>query len=306
MVVVDAVVVLCAGVLTGILSACELLVKLSCDLILPRVFLATVPATGAPYVAVISFIAFSALIYASTGANLIVISQMFAMVWLAVMALFPVSLLLLRFSRPRLPRASQCSLFVVAGAISVTVTVAAGNVAIDPTIAGWFALYLIILLVLFYTSQNKVTILRWVYWAYDQLPWLHKRDFTKGWGDGLIRHMRKLRRQEVCLLVKTDEINNLFNMILYVRRNEETSHLKIVHFHSGDIPSEMEANARILDEAFPEITVDLMFVEGQFDPKNLAALAHHLKIPRSLMFMSSPGPNFRYSVAELGTRIISI
>jgi hypothetical protein len=68
----------------------------------------------------------------------------------------------------------------------------------------------------------------------------------------------------------------------------------------------MEANAKILDEAFPEITVDLMLIEGQFDPKNVAALAHHLKIPRSLMFMSSPGPNFQYPVAELGTRIILI
>jgi hypothetical protein len=58
------------------------------------------------------------------------------MVWLAVMALFPISLILLRFSRPRLPRASQCSLFVVAGAIGVTVTIAAGNVAIDPIISG--------------------------------------------------------------------------------------------------------------------------------------------------------------------------
>ncbi|KAG1757388.1 amino acid permease-domain-containing protein [Suillus lakei] len=313
-VVVDAVVVLCAGVLTGILSACELLVKLSCDRVIPRVFLATLPATGAPYVTVFSFIAFSALIYASTGANLMVVSQMFTMVWLAVMGLFPISLIFLRFSRPRLPRTSQCSLFAVAGALGVSVTVAAGNVAIDPTIAGWFALYLIILLVLFYLSQNKVTMLRWIYWAYDQLPWLHKLQLTKGWGDGLIRRMRSLRRQEVCLLVKTDEINNLFNMILYVRHNEETSCLKIVHFHSGEIPSEMEANAKskpillpfFLDEAFPEITVDLVLVEGQFDPKNVAALAHHLKIPRSVMFMSSPGPNFRYSVAELGTRIISI
>ncbi|KAG1859294.1 amino acid permease-domain-containing protein [Suillus subluteus] len=300
MVVVDAVVVLCAGVLTGILSACELLIKLSCDRVLPRVFLATVPATGAPYVTVVSFIAFSALIYAGTGANLIVVSQMFTMVWLAVMALFPISLILLRFSRPRLPRASQCSLIVVVGAISVTVTIAAGNVAIDPIIAGWFALYLVILLVLFYMSQNKVTILRWIYWAYDQLPWLHRLQLTKGWGDGLTQRMRSLRRREVCLLAKTDEINNLFNMILYVRHNEETSCLKIVHFHSGD------CGFLVLDEAFPEITVDLMFIEGQFDPKNLAALAHHLKIPRSLMFMSSPGPNFLYPVAELGTRIISI
>jgi len=49
-----------------------------------------------------------------------------------------------------------------------------------------------------------------------------------------------------------------------------------------------------------------MLVEGQFEPKNVAALAHHLKIPRSLMFMSSPGLNFQYHVAEFGTRIISI
>ncbi|KAG1737589.1 amino acid permease-domain-containing protein [Suillus paluster] len=296
MVVVDAVVVLCAGVLTGILSACELFAELSYDRVIPHIFLPDCRRQAPPIV----------LIYASTGANLIVISQMFTMVWLSVMALFPVSLILLRFSRPRLPRGSQCSLLIVAGAVGVTITVAGGNIAIDPTIAGWFALYFSVLLVLFSMSQNKVTILRWIYWEYDQLPWLHRLHFTKGWGDGLIRLMRSMRRQEVCLLVKTDEINDLFNMILYVRHNEETACLKIVHFHNGDIPSEMEANAKILDEAFPEITVDLMLVEGKFDPKNLAALAHHLKIPRSLMFMSSPGPNFQYPVAELGTRIISI
>ncbi|KAG2366492.1 hypothetical protein BDR07DRAFT_1274428, partial [Suillus spraguei] len=57
---------------------------------------------------------------------------------------------------------------------------------------------------------------------------------------------------------------------------------------------------------FPEITVDLMFIKSQFDAKNLTALAHHLKIPQSFMFMNSPGPNFRYLVTECGTRIISI
>lgn len=36
-------------------------------------------------------------------------------------------------------------------------------------------------------------------------------------------------------------------MILYVQRNEETSHLKIVHFYEqekGDVPSELESNAK--------------------------------------------------------------
>jgi hypothetical protein len=130
-------------------------------------------------------------------------------------------------------------------------------------------------------------------------------------------------------------------MILYVRHNEETSRLKMVHFHSGDIPSEMEANAKskhfslhfcLRDSdsvvfqfwtrrflKLPSIwcannglaqylTSDVrqILIKGQFDPKNLAALSHHLNIPRALMFMSSPGPNFGYPVAELGARIISI
>jgi hypothetical protein len=36
--------------------------------------------------------------------------------------------------------------------------------------------------------------------------------------------------------------------------------MKLVHFYDemNGIPSEMEANWRILDEAFPEITVDLV------------------------------------------------
>ena len=58
------------------MSACELFAELAYDRVIPHVFLATLPATGAPYITVISFTAFSLLIYASTGANLIVISQM--------------------------------------------------------------------------------------------------------------------------------------------------------------------------------------------------------------------------------------
>ena len=56
--------------------------------------------------------------------------------WLAVMALFPLSLVLLRFSRPRLPRLSRCSWFDVVDSVVVVIAVFAGNIAIDPTIFG--------------------------------------------------------------------------------------------------------------------------------------------------------------------------
>lgn len=305
-VAIDAVIVLCAGVLTGVLSACELLCELSHDRVLPHTFRAPLPLTGAPYISVLCFIGFSIAIYASTGANLTIISEMFSVAWLAVMMLFPVSLVLLRFSRPRLPRVSRCSFTVIIGATLVSAVVLAGNVGINPVIAGWFALYFSILVISFSVANNKVAILRWVYWTYDQVPLLHEWKLIRGWGTGLIILMRRLKRQEVCILVNTDEINYLFNMILYVRQNEETSHLKIVYFRVGMILPELEANAKILDEAFPEITIDLVLVEEQFTPQNVAALAHRLKTPTSLMFMSCPGPSFPYSVAEFGTRIVSI
>lgn len=91
---------------------------------------------------------------------------------------------------------------------------------------------------------------------------IYLRQFVRGRADGV------------------GQINLLFHMILYVQRNEETSHLKIVHFHEpekGEVPSELESNAKstsrptiafypftnascvaVLDEAFPEITIDLV------------------------------------------------
>ncbi|KAE9408697.1 AAAP amino acid permease [Gymnopus androsaceus JB14] len=307
-IVVDAIIVLCGGVLTGILSACELLQQLSLDRLVPKSFCKVLPITNAPYVSVLSFVAFSGIVYASTGASLDVVSKMFSLVWLVVMSLFPLALLLLKFNRGRLPRAPNTSLSVVIFALILVPIVFAGNVVVDPTTAGYFSGFTIAVVAFFAATRNKTHILRCLYWLYDQFPSLHRWSMTNALGDTLINLMVTLKRQPVCILVKTDEINHLFHMILYVRDNEETTCVKIVHFVDEEIgvPSELEANARILDEAFPEITIDLIIVPGTFNPVNVATLAHHLDIEPSLMFMSCPGPRFKYGVAELGTRIITL
>ncbi|EAU89563.2 amino acid permease [Coprinopsis cinerea okayama7 len=295
-VVVDAFVVLCGGVLTGILSACELLQRLSQDRILPQAFLKLTRKTNSPYVSVLSFIAFCAIVYATTGARLAVVSEMFSLVWLVVMTLFPLSLLLLRFNRGRLGRSSRARLPVLFFSLFIVCPVIlGGNIALNPRTAGYFAIYTISLLLLLAVTQNKVRVLRWIYWVYDQwcnvvqadsnaavlstpggggsddevdahgsvtLPPLGNQVVGRNRvGSGLMKLMTRLKRQVVCVCAKGDEINTLFHMILYAKRNEETSHLKIIHFYEeekGGIPSELEANAKILDEAFPEITIDLV------------------------------------------------
>lgn len=56
--------------------------------------------------------------------------------------------------------------------------------------------------------------------------------------------------------------------VLYVRRNEPTGRIIFVHAYQviEGIPSELAPNVKILDEAFPAITLDLVFVQGKFDP----------------------------------------
>ncbi|KAF7354346.1 Aaap amino acid permease [Mycena venus] len=265
-VVADAIVVLCGGVLIGILGVCELLKKLAHDRIVPQAFLNVLRLTDAPYISVLAFMACNVVMYGCAGGSLSIVSQMFSLVWLTVMGLFPIALLLLRFNRGRLPRNKKTPLSVIIASLVVTAAVFAGNVAIDPTTVGYFTAYLIGVVTVFVVTQKQVKILKMVYWTYDQDPALHRWSITKAWGKSLVGRMIRLKRQPICILVKTDEINHLLHLILYVRDNEETSCIKIVHFCGGehDILSELEANAKILDEAFPEITIDLIIVEDAF------------------------------------------
>ncbi|KAJ7770096.1 hypothetical protein B0H16DRAFT_1673410 [Mycena metata] len=321
-VVADVIVVLCGGVLIGklssffcsrlllkmwrgILGVCKPFKKLAHDRIVPQTFLNVLRLTDAPYISVLAFMACNVVMYGCAGRSLAIVSQMFSLVWLTVMGVFPVSLLFLRFNRVHLPRNKRTPASVIIASLAVTLIVFAGNVAIDPVTAGYFMAYLIGVVGVFAVTQKQVTIIRMVYWAYDQDPTLHRWSISKTWGKSLVRRMVRLKRQPICILVKTDEINQLLRMILYVRDNEET--IKIVHFNDGShgIPPELEANAKILDEAFPEITIDLLIVQDLFAPVNVALLAHRLNIPTSLMFMSCPGGNTHHPVAQYGTWIIS-
>ncbi|KAL5497753.1 hypothetical protein ACEPAH_2684 [Sanghuangporus vaninii] len=308
-VVVDASIVLSAGVLTGILSACALLEKLARDRVVPKKVLYQLPKTNAQAIAIASFTVLCGILYASASANLTIVSKMFAMTWLSVMTLFPISDLLLKFNRGRISRSRRTSLLVVFAALLVGLIAFAGNIAIDPTTVGYFSAYAIAIWMLFFIADHKAKLVKWSYWVYDQSPIMHEWRWARRFSDGLVKALRRLRRRPVCVLAKSDEIHHLFQMITYVSKNEETSCMKLVHFYQKveEIPSEIEANAKLLDEAFPEITVDLIFVQAQFTPSAIAALSHKLNIPRGLMFMSCPGPEFKAgSAAELGTRIIAL
>jgi len=55
-----------------------------------------------------------------------------------------------------------------------------------------------------------------------------------------------------------------------------------------------------LGEAYPDIDIEYVEVEGEFGPELIEKLSKKWKIPTNFMFIGSPGDHFPYRLEELG------
>ncbi|GAA5888603.1 hypothetical protein JCM6882_009016 [Rhodosporidiobolus microsporus] len=346
-VTVDAVLILCATILSGLISAIALIQRLSLDGYLPRLLLKPLPITGSPSFVVGLFTALCIVVYTSSGNSLSVVSNMFALVFLGVMALYPLSLLILLYNRPSLPRptAHPTPFLWTLLTLLLSLSLIAGVIWNKAVSVGYFAAYKVAIFGVVVACARRGRWGRVGWWVFEHgVRW-------EGGAAWFVRMMRRAKEgQEVVLFVKGDEINTLFERISYVEQNEDTARIKLVHFYgvkarhpassssaavagakekqddvdgeggeatpgtdsSGveDIPSELHANFQLLDEAFPSITIDLVFLQAPFSPPYIHALAHRLDIPVARCFMGCPSPDWasekEFGVRELaGVRVIS-
>ena len=226
-VVVDAAIVLMGGIITGLQATCGLCQSLAYDGILSPIFLARMPRTQASFMSIGLFFALSILFCAAFQFDMAMMSSVFSLTFLFVMTSFPLSLLLLKWYRPKLEETggaarAQVGLACVASALAIGITAVAGNAALTPVYLLKTAALALGFFVAMWALKKRAEFARSLLWLSEERWWgsLDKRPRTarsvKGIHQTLARWMTKERTRPVVFVTHTDEISQLVNVMRYI------------------------------------------------------------------------------------------
>lgn len=308
-IMIDAVIVLCAGVLTGLIGAIGLVQRMACDGILPKFFLIKNKWTGSYQYIVLVFLILSVTLYAIVGGDTTSLSGVFAVAFLGSLSTFAVSSIMMKYKRGRLPRQINVSIITSLLTFSALIASLIGNIVIDPQIAEYFVIYFAVVLVVVLAMLKRCWLWKLCYWIYDQMDVLHRQfpHFSEKVEIFIQRNIKNIRKRPVVFFLKTDEPHVMNKAIQYIKKNEDAGVIKFIHFYENleDIPEDLEKNHRMLDEVYPKIQIDLIFVLGEYSPATVDAVSRQLEISKAQMFMACPGDNFKHAFGDFGgVRII--
>ncbi|KDN52823.1 hypothetical protein K437DRAFT_149115 [Tilletiaria anomala UBC 951] len=208
LVVIDAVVVLCGGIITGIVSFGGLVEALARDMILPAFILRQVPKTGAAGFSISAYLVLAIILCATSEFSLSTLSSILSLSFLVVMSLFAVAILLIKHNRPTLPRKPVNGLLLTLAALGIGIVAIALNIALGPFALLLYAIYAVVCLGALWLISSKVSIAKLLYWTIDQnrTDWLAKRMHASA-GKNLIAWIRNERKHPVVYFTKTDVSN---------------------------------------------------------------------------------------------------
>ena len=312
---IDAVLVLSGAVLTSYVGVSGLMERMSLDRILPQFFLRK-NKRGSSHWILITFFALSVSILLATAGKVTTLAGVYTISFLAVMLLFGVGNILLKIRRAKLPRPERSSWIGVIIAISAVLVALVGNIKIPPREEGQtanvivFLYYFIPALLFIVFMLKRVTILTAVMKVFRYI-FTHIKDWFLNVTNGLNSTIDTINSQQFVYFTKSDNIAMLNKVMLYIKQNEDTKRLKLVHVVEKDNENkhrhveEFHEIVRIIDVEYPEIDVESVIVEGEFCPSLIVDLSKKWNIPANFMFISSPGDKFPYRIEELsGVRLI--
>ncbi len=298
---IDATLVLSGAVLTSFVGVTGLIKRLTLDRCLPQSLLKENRLRGTSHRIILAFFALCVSINVITGGHIETLAGVYTISFLGVMALFAVGNMLLKVNRRDLPRRFRAGWPTVLIAFLGVLIGIAGNVLLNPS-------YLLVFFTYFIPAAALVSIMLWRTNLLKILLFVLRSS-----ADILNRYNRRLSR---AVLGKIDEINaqgivfftrgdsrrNLNEVMLYVRNNEQTKRLRVVHVYRDekDIPPRLAHDLSFLNDVYSEIGIEFVAVKGQFGPDLIERLSVMWGIPKNYMFIGSPSGRLPFRLSDLG------
>ena len=297
---VDAVLVLSGAVLTSFVGVNGLVRRMTLDRCLPQ-FLLKTNSRGTTHRIIVAFFVLCVSVLFITEGDIEALAGVYTISFLAVMSLFALGNILLKVNRAKLPRPEKASWPTVMVALAAVVTGLVGNAIMHPRYLQVFLQYFIPALIVVTVMLGRIAILKACLFMVKAMVAAMIRPMRKI-ADGIRSKIQEINSQQVVFFSRGDNIANLNTAMLYVRQNEHTNRIKVVTVvrDKKDVPEQMARDLEFLDQAYPEIDIEFVVIEGRFGPDLIGELSQQWRIPKNFMFIGSPGDHFLYGLAELG------
>jgi len=298
---VDAFIVLAGAVLTAYVGVGGLIGRLAADQVLPQFLLSKNQWRGTRHYIIFGFFFLCLSQVLVLQGDVVSLSGVYTFAFLGVMSIFTTGTILLKAKRRRLPREVTAPWAFCIMALILLLCCLLANIINKPAILSYFFLYC--------SGVGLCILLMFQRLRISTLIMLALRKF---FGEENARWARqwktKLQESPYVFFCKYDDLYQINKAILYVRMNEVTNHLIIVHVCSTDQsePDELPAHIEMFDAMYPKLKISLLTVIGEFKPALIEWLSGQLQIPQNMMFITCPDDEFKFKISSLGgVRVIT-
>ncbi|KYR01837.1 hypothetical protein DLAC_01855 [Tieghemostelium lacteum] len=297
---IDACLVLSGSVITSYVGVIGLVRRMALDRCLPQFLIHTNPWRKTTHWIIILFFVICSSLYMIVDGNTDTLAGVYTVAFLGVMSLFAVGNMLLKYKRSSLKREIKSPWVGVVIAFFSVLAGLVANIIRDDIIVYYFGIYFIVTAVIILTMFIRAKLLKIVlFFSQILLSGNAKLKASVFIGDAV----KRINSQPIVFFASKDDPAYLNKAILYIRDNEQTNWVKIVHCYDDENPPvpALEENIHFLDKCYPKIRIDLIKVHGPFTPSTVEKISDIMNIPKNFMFIACPrDQTYPHSIGDFG------
>ncbi|KAF0694960.1 Aste57867_14183 [Aphanomyces stellatus] len=326
-VTIDGFIVLAGSVLTSYVGITGLVRRMACDRVMPEFLLAENAWRRTNHYIILSYFAIASSLVVVLNGNIVMISAVFSYAFLSLLVIFSFGAIVFKLKRSHMPRETSAAWWKCIVAALMVLCGFLGTLLGDPVVSLIFALYFLVVATLIMIMLERILLLRCCMFVMKSLcPSKQDKKDDKASDDdeleeplllvgrtGAIggrtieRAIQSINAPPIVFFCKHLSLSLLNKAVLYVRTNEQTENLKIVHVHKPGTPDQegFADVVAVFDRMYPKLKIDYVAIEGTFEPALVQWLSSELRISTNMMFIRQPDNIDAHKVSLLGVRVIT-